>query len=375
MALRRALLPAAASIAVLWALMIAASAAPASDRRDVFTVAAVHVDVTAGDANAAREQARHDGERQAYGMLLDRLTRAADRDRLPSASDAILNTLVGSYEVANERRSSVRYIADYTYHFRPDAVRRLLNQAGVPFAETPSKPVVVLAVLDAPSGPVLWEDPNPWREAWAARPLPQGLVPLIVPLAGLEDIAAIDAATAEQGDAARLQAISQRYGGVDVLVSRATLQTVADPHSVSVSSKRDTPGAGENDQTWIGSYTAQSGESDADLLARAVAGTVAQVEEAWKSANMVDYGHGGTLTVTVPVSDLQSWMAIRDRLAGIAVIQSSELVSLDRKAARLSLRYLGDPAQLRLALAQHDLDLSGEDPNWVLARRGAAGAE
>ena len=351
--------------------------ARAAGRNDAFTVAAVPVDATAADATAAREAARLAGERQAFQTLLQRLTRAADRDRLPKASDATLNNVIASFEVANERHSGVRYLADYTYRFRPDAVRALLSGAGVPFAETMSKPVLVLPVLDAAGGPVLWEDPNPWRDAWAAHPLPTALVPLSVPLGGLEDVAAIDAAAAEKGDGAKLQAIAKRYGNADVLVTRATLGTGASPHSVTVTSTRYAPADGANasaGQSLNAVYRAQAGESDGDLLARAVLGTTAQIEEAWKDANILDFGHAATLVATVPVTQLSDWIGVRERLAGVPSIQRSILLSLDRSAARVELHYVGDLAQLRAALAQRDLSLSGADPDWLLQRSGAAPA-
>jgi hypothetical protein len=108
-------------------------------------------------------------------------------------------------------------------------------------------------------------------------------------------------------------------------------------------------------------------------MARAAAGTAAQVEEAWKRANILDPSQTGTLVVTVPTSDLQSWIAVRDQLSGVPAIQGSDLIALDRQGARLALHYVGDPAQLRLALAQRDLELSGNAPDWVLRRRDAAG--
>jgi hypothetical protein len=346
----------------------------AADERDIFTVAAVPVDATAANANAARDAARIDGERRAYAILLGRLTLAADRDRLPPASDARLDDLVSGFEVAKERVSGVRYLADYTYHFRADAVRNLLRQAGVPFAETPSKPVVVLAVLQGDAGTVLWEEPNPWRDAWSKRPPRSGLVPLVVPYGDLEDLQAIDADAAVRGDLDRLQAISQRYGGADILVSVAKLASAADPHTLAVSSTRLSIGSAMAPQSMNKSYSAASGQSDADLIAAAVAGTAQQVEDGWKTANLLDYRHTGTMSVRVPLADLKSWIAIRDRLAGIPAIQRSDLVALDRDEARLAIHYYGDPEQLRLALAQRDLALTGSDPDWVLARRQAASA-
>lgn len=342
-------------------------AAMAAESTDVFAVS-VPVDATADSASAARDAARLAGERNAYTALLGRITLTSDRAKLAAPSDSDLNSLIQGFEVANERRSTVRYLADYTFHFNADAVEQRLRAAGVPFAVTPSKPLVVLAVLETDNGPVLWDDPNPWREAWGAAKPPQGLVPLVMPLGEIEDVTAIDAAGADKGDDAKLQAISANYGHDDVLVTRATIRG---SKSVSVSSTRFVPGSPGGEQSWTGTFTANAGESDPDFLARAVAATAAQVQEAWKQANIINYQQTGTLTVAVPTGDLKTWLAIRDRLAAIPSIQQTEILAIDRQRALVSLHYVGDATQLKTALAQRNLDLSGEDPNWLLRQRGA----
>ena len=345
-------------------------AAMAADSTDVFAVS-VPVDATADSASAARDAARLAGERNAYTALLDRITLASDRGKLTAPSDSDLNSLIQGFEVANERRSTVRYLADYTFHFNADAVEQRLRAAGVPFAVTPSKPLIVLAVLETDNGPVLWDDPNPWRDAWGASKPPQGLVPLVMPLGEIEDVSAIDAAGADKGDDAKLQAVSANYGHDDVLVTRATIRDGRTGKTASISSTRFVPGSPGGEQSWTGTFTANAGESDPDFLARAVAGTAAQVQDAWKQANIINYQQTGTLTVAVPTGDLKTWLAIRDRLAAIPAIQRTELLAIDRQRALVSLHYVGDAAQLKTALAQRNLDLSGEDPNWLLRQRGA----
>jgi hypothetical protein len=343
-------------------------------RFDVFTIAPVPVDVTAANAAAARDQAIVEGESHAFDMLMQRLTLAADRSRLPKVGTNELNNVVQGFEVAHERRSGVRYLADFTVHFRADAVRQFLRQAGVAFAETVSKPLIVLPVLHDGDRLALWDDPNPWRDAWANANPVIGLVPLVRPLGELEDVQAIDGDAAVKGDDARLQAIAQRYGNDDVLVTQATLKTDGPQHAVDVSSTRYTPGQPGTEQTWVGTTTANPGESDADLFGRTVLATVAQVEEAWKAANILNFGQSGTLTARVPASSLEDWVAVRDRLAAIPAVRSSRLVSLDREEARVEIHYVGDASQLRTALAQRDLELSGDDPDWVLQRHSTSAA-
>jgi hypothetical protein len=280
----------------------------------------------------------------------------------------MLNQVIIGFEVANERRSTVHYLADYTFHFRADVVEQLLRDRGVPFAETVSKPVVVLPVLEAGGRPMLWDDPNPWRDAWTRAKPPQGLVPVQVPLGEVEDVSAIDGAKADAGDDARLQAISANYDHADVLVTRATVHP--DGSGVDVSTTRFVPGSPGGEQSWVASYTANQGESQQDLLVRATAGTVAQVNDAWKQANMLDYSQTATLTVAVPADDLNSWLAVRRRLAATTAVRSSQLLSLDRHGARIELHYVGSPDQLRVGLAQNNLSLSGSDPDWVLQQGG-----
>jgi len=358
---------------LLGALCALSAPAAAQSRFDVFTIAPVRVDVTAASASAARDQALIGGERRALQMLIERLTLAAGRSRLPQPNSAQLSDLVQGFEVANERRSGVRYIADYTFHFRPDSVRQLLGQAGIAFAETPSKPLVVLAVLLDGDRAALWDDPNPWRDAWARAKLPPGLVPLVIPLGEIADVAAIDTDAALHGDDARLRSLSQRYDGDDVLVTAATVSQSA-TRSLDVVTSRYTPGNPASRQTWSNSVTANPTESDTAMMTRALADTMARVEEAWKVANILDLRQSGTLTVRVAAGSLRDWVVVRDRLTGIPAVRSSQLMSIDRGGARVEIRYVGDPAQLRLALAQRDLELSGNDPDWVLRQRGSGGA-
>jgi hypothetical protein len=273
--------------------------------------------------------------------------------------------------VANERVSGVRYLADYTYHFRADAVRNLLRQANIPFCETPSKPLVVLPILEAGGSAVLWEDPNPWRDAWTANPPPAGLVPLVLPYGDLEDVQAVDADAAVKGDTAMLRAISGRYGNADVLVTVAVLTSDVTPHTVAVTSTRYSPSGDAPPQTWNQTFAATPDQSDGDLMAAAVAGTADGVEEAWKKANILDYSQAGTITVKVPTGDLGKFVDVENRLAGVPAIRRSTLVALNRQQATLSIHYYGAPAQLRTALAQRDLALEGQDPDYVLERAEA----
>ena len=189
--------------------------------------ATVKVDATADSAAAAREVARIDGQRRALAAVIERLSGASEAAKPPKLDDKAITDMVDSFEVANERMSAVRYVADYTFHFRPSKVRRLVRVVDSapdgeppararrtaparPLAESGNRPIVVLPVYKDGSNVVLWDDPNAWRVAWAQRPAGSGPGRLILPLGDARDLAAIDAEKAGAGKPEALTAIAQR---------------------------------------------------------------------------------------------------------------------------------------------------------------------
>jgi Uncharacterized protein conserved in bacteria (DUF2066) len=360
----RRLLP-VAGIAAIFLLSMAPLPGRAADD-DGFTVAGVHVDVTANDAITARDQALAQGQQQAFDILMSRIASG----RAPHVGADQLTDLVSGFEVANERRSGVRYVADYTFHFKPNAVRKLLEGASVPVVETPSRPVLVLPVLKRGDRAVLWDDPNPWRAAWTGSD--GGAMPIIVPLGDLDDVNAIDARAALRGDPAAIKAISDRYRNADVVVAQATPRSA--PDRIDISATRYGAGESGTPQTMVVSTAAKPGEGESDLMARAAGDVIAQLKSTWKSANALDPNRGGTLTAHVMARGLADWVAVRDRLRAVPAIKSSELVSFSRDQLQVAIRYIGDVSQLRDALRQRDLDLTGSDPDWTLERHAAAPA-
>ncbi len=333
---------------------------------NVFEVAGVAVDVTADTAAAAREKALADGEKTAFRRLLERLTLRSDHGRLPDLPRAQVSAYVQDLSVADEKTSAVRYLARLTFRFKAEAVRKLLSDHGIPFAETPSKPVLVLPVYQAAGALLLWDDPNPWREAWLKRPPIDGLVPLMLPLGDLPDVAAIGAEQAAAGDAPRLAAIANRYSTTDTLVVRGVLAIDAQtgrPGLRVVVARRG--GAIQHAPAEL-AFPAAPDEATGALLARAAAEVTRFVEDRWKRDTLLQSGAPAVAAVTVLIGGLDDWLEVRQRLAGVAIVRRTDLVLLSRTEARINLHYIGEPEQLVLALQQADLELAKDGDLWML---------
>jgi hypothetical protein len=187
---------------------------------DPFTVSGVAVDKTAQSAAAARADAIAEGQRLALQRLVKRLAAKQAADRI-SVTAARAAELVRDFDIAEEKSSGVRYIAKLNVRFKPDAVRAMLRAEGAAFAETASRPLVVVPVYEGGGAPVLWDDANPWREAWNAKLPRDGLVPMALPAGDPSDMSTIKAEQARDGDSVKLRALAAKYNAGGTLVAVA----------------------------------------------------------------------------------------------------------------------------------------------------------
>ncbi|MDA1308953.1 MAG: DUF2066 domain-containing protein [Proteobacteria bacterium] len=353
----------------LLGLVLTAGPAPALQPDEVFVVAPVPVDVTAESALAARSEALRMGQSLGWRQLLARLTLPGDAAELIDFGPEQLGPLIQGFEVLRERTSAVRYLATLSYRFNRDEVRRTLTNAGVAFAETPSRPVLIIPVLTSEGVGVLWEDPNPWREAWQNLPNRDGLLPIVVPHGDLADIRDLSTVQALRGDQERLRAVADRYGARDVVVARAArLFDRSDNLPVlEISMVRGT--GTETEETIIDSIKGQNADGLIGLLDAGVTRVVETLSISWKQANLVRPGLESRVSVVVPIDGFARWLSIKKRLQGIGVLRRVELLRLSKREAVMDLWVQGDETQLRNALRQRDLELHEGRTDYVLADR------
>jgi len=349
---------------LLVSIVILAASRPVFAASDVFEVSDVPVDATAVSAAAARESALAEGQREAFARLLYRLTLREHHAILPIPDANTVSTYVRDFSVSDEKTSSVRYLAKLHVRFKAADIRALLNEFGLPFAETISKPTVVIPVLEYNGALMLWEEANRWRNAWLQQTAPSGLVPLIHPVGDLNDIDTIGPRHAIDGDPARLVKISRRYGTAPVVVTRAVLNSTAFSDLATLDVYVTHYGVAGDPMTQVMTFSAPATAPVETLMVESAARTADFIEDSWKQENVMQTGTQGVLAVSVPISGLPNWLAIQKRVRTVAVIKQVDMVLLSRDEVRLNLHFMGDVRQLVTAFAQADLQLDETNGVW-----------
>lgn len=322
---------------ILGAAFALASAPALAD--DIFSVGGIKVDATGASATEARDIAIAQGRPIAWAKLYHRLTREKDWSRQPQLDDATLSKMIRGFEIANEKHSSTRYLAEMTYDFRAADVRSVLQRAGVAYTEATGKRALVIPILAARP----FEPAGAWTQAWAKSDLANSIVPMVLPEGNPADLDVLSRSDLTQLGWAAFSPLAARYGASEVIVAEAT----SAPGAVTVRLVRILP-SGSTSVT----LAAQPG-----YAAAATAATIG-MREAWKERSVVDYGQRSKLVAFVSFSSGREWISIRSRLALIPTVADVNVVGLTVNNAEIELFYIGQLAQLQDALAQQNLTLN-----------------
>lgn len=336
----------------------------------IYSVSGIAADQKGDTPAGARDAAMAFARRAAFARLLRRLTLPDDQARLPSLSDNQLSDLIAGIEVADEKTGAKRYMARITVRFDPGEVRALMRRSSVRFSETAAAPVLLLPVFESGGALMLWEAPNPWRDALAAAISEAGagddrLWPMLIPAGDDQDQSAINADQALAAAPAPIAAFLARYGASGALIAHGRM--LAD--GIEVNLRQYGPVAGTVEVLRTERFETQAGEAVELAMTRAARVLVDDLQENWKIATALDFDQSAALQVLAPIGSLADWLGLRSLLASEPMIRRIDVRTLSVQEAQLVLQYLGTPEKLQSALLARNLVLSQADGNWVLRKQ------
>jgi hypothetical protein len=325
----------------------APGAASAQGRDSVYVVSGIRVDETAANAAAAQQAGFAAAQRIGLQRLIYRLVPTADlAARSMPAADALdpmlVERLVQSVDVEEERRSSTRYIGRLTVRFDPAGVRSFLRQQNFTVVDTRTAPVLV-APLTAAGTPE--EIAALWRETWEQGGFANELAPLAIAPATLQGAPAWDTAAPYAQQAAAASAL---YATLRMQGSTASAALV----EVSGAQRRDR-----------GEVTARM-QSTEPAAVRAALATLAEqasmrLQDEWKARAAVGGAQRGRISASAIYSDQAQWERIKEALEGAAqtLISEIRIEAVGREGALVSFSFVGDEAQLAAELGRRGVRL------------------
>jgi hypothetical protein len=298
----------------------------------------------------ARAKAVADGEMAALARLLRKLTLPEDLPRLPKPSPDAVRAAVLNFSIENDNQQGDKYTASVTYRFDRDAVRGMLDAANVPYIDNASPPILVLPIWAHEGKPLLWDDPNPWREAWLRFEPPDTLASFARVRGDLDDLKAISATEAAAGNRAALNKIADHYKAGLIAIANATVD--------SKKQRRITLRLFDLASGRVTGLGVIPAGDDAAALDKAAAQVARLIDIAWKRSAVTAEQNAVVLRIRAPIEGLDHWIRIRQALQGMPQLRNLTTISMTPGEALIELRFAGTVAELKRQLEQKGMSLA-----------------
>ncbi len=329
---------------------------------DGYTIRDIAVDVTAGDAVAARARAMDEAQRRGLVRLMDELTGGGSGS--PDIASLDLNRLVRSIDVEEEQLAATRYIAKLTVTYDRDAIDEALQNARAPMVLGPAEPLLIVPAIDRGQGPEFWGPADAWRAAWRGGDVGIGLLDVRLPSGDANDQAVLNPEIYQEDAEGSLRRLAERHGAAGALVVLVTPSGPAEaPEALDLSLPRavDWPAPPLG-----GRFVADRG----DVYAQAANAAANALEKDWQDDNLVRLDNLATVSLRVPLAGLSDWVQVRQGMESLPEVRETVVRRLSQREATLELRYIGGREALFDALGANGMRVSQEANEWRLRRAG-----
>ncbi|MEP6146919.1 MAG: hypothetical protein ABJ201_05870, partial [Nisaea sp.] len=185
-------------------------------------------------------------------------------------------------------------------------------------------------------------------------------------LADIRDITAVQAVLA---DREAIMTIAARYGAEQAVVVNARPVSI-ESTGPAIELNLTYVGGVADGQSLVRTVTPDPANPEGDLLSVAARTATSEIQEAWKSENLISPGFETRVTVIVPITSFDTWLEVRKGLDQVSSVSRRELLRISRNEALMDVWINGAADQLALALKQKDFLLKETQDGWLLYKEG-----
>jgi hypothetical protein len=324
----------------------------------------VPVDATAASASVAENNAINGGRGKAWAELSHRLVPQKDWGKLPPLDNAALERLIRGYSVANEKRSTTRYVARITYVFNPAAVKHLFRVANLGVAEQTANAILLVAMSPT------YNAHAPWTKAVAQSKHTSAQFPLVTPVGDAVDQSSLGPLRFADAGWGQVQSAAAR-----VHAGEAVLMQASNPAASKLTVRMRRIGPGKSGALSDVEVAVPAGTPAEKAYAAAAEQAEAAIEDALKNRGTVDLSRKTRMVAEARISSLEQWNNLFSRLSSVSSVSDVDLVAMNTGEARVGFSYTGTPDQLRAAAEQSNLTLTDRGGAWWIAAGKASADE
>lgn len=328
---------------------------------DPYVVENVPVSVTGKSPNASRNIATATAHRDAFFILLTRLslaTTVAD-----TVSDEEISDMVRSEHIDNERLAGNNYSAVFNITFAKDFVDHILAQKH-PQKEAVKKvesqqSYLVIPVKLVQRKALIWEESNDWKKSVEKFLSQKPELKFISPPADVENIAILSIDDLAKVDYASLDPMISRYKANAAYLLFFSLDELNKRITVEISYIRKM----QKKQMKL-SFVNIEGLSKETMMIRVAEKTLEYIAKS--QANEAAGLSFMPIRLQIPITTLGNYLMIKNKIENSNLVNSLNIESISRDYAFVTVGYVNSSAEINEAFAKIGLTLTKKGDDFYL---------
>jgi hypothetical protein len=182
-----------------------------------FEISGIQIEATGKDAFEARKNGWEEAQRQAWSKLWIR----NHGGNGSSLSDSTLNGIVSAIVVEEEQMGPRRYVAKLGVVFDRARAGQLLGIRGI---TRRSAPLMILPIMWDGGTPIVYEQRNPWQDAWAKYNTSDSRIDYVRPSGSGSESLLLNAGQIDRRSRNWWRTILDQFGAADVIIPIVRLE-------------------------------------------------------------------------------------------------------------------------------------------------------
>ena len=326
-------------------ITLAALATPSLSFANPFVVQ-VPVDATGASPKSAREKALTRGRRQAFDILLQRLVPADSRSLFSEITDKELETLTLGTAFEGEKNSKTRYLATAYFRFDERALGRFLKEQGISYTNSKVPPQLLIPIFSTPLGTQLWDENNPWFNAWPlGEDIGEEAISIQIPLGDLQDRFLFPVSNARERNISEknIHDALSRYDAAGLFIAHLKSKD----SGAKIVLYHFQPGEG-----WLKVGHTEFSHQPLEVLLKKAKEEALSLANQWAQTKLQTAQTQENQTLLVPIQSLAQWQTLQRTLKRLPSIEKFQVLSLSTTAVLLEIKPRGQKDFLQRTFAE-----------------------
>ena len=318
----------------------------------------IKVDVSDENASIAREKALNSATRAAVNAIAKKLSTTDGAKKIADMTDAQIINFVKETSVISEKNSDVRYMAELKIMVNEELLKEYMKEREIPVISQKSTSVLIIPIFRefADDAPLLWEDNNPWRQAWD-NSTNNSAIQFLSVSHNQNHQSLIDAKQASDADYYALESLSKASGIENVYVLDASYKGV-EGLSIIASSL-----SGDKFEFEVNGTKSSSDE----LFKKAVQQSCIEIEQHLLSKESQQPEKQNEIVILYHYPSLKYWISAEQKIKNITGISNIQVQAMTPGKTQFKIFYSGSPKSLKEQFKSIGYNLENADTHMVLS--------